>query len=152
VTIAKRPSVWAGRQRYRTDLAVLKTRIFLQTGLDNPNHIDPVQQISFYVKVRTTRIFRAASVLFSLMPILPSPQGMQHRTFDQDEDNPSNDRANQETQDYREPFGPYAWQDDPGEQKAERREHKPVAEIDRIRCVAQGQQPTRQVGSNKWFQ
>ena len=34
VTIMSRPSGRTGRRRYRTDLGVRKTRIFLQTGLD----------------------------------------------------------------------------------------------------------------------
>ena len=41
------PLVWGGRRGYKSDLRFRKTRIFFQAGLDNPNHVDPAQEIRF---------------------------------------------------------------------------------------------------------
>src|SRR5260370_15894989 len=46
VTIAIRPSVGWDGVSFRSDLGQTGNGIFLQTGLDDPNHVDPLQQIS----------------------------------------------------------------------------------------------------------
>jgi hypothetical protein len=46
VTIAKRPSVGRDGVICSDDLGLAKSGIFLETGLDRANHIDPVQQIT----------------------------------------------------------------------------------------------------------
>src|SRR5258708_31179524 len=52
VTIAIRPSVGWDGCGYRGDLGKEGTEIFLQTGLDRANHIDPAQQFSLCAHVR----------------------------------------------------------------------------------------------------
>ena len=58
VTIAKRPSrVGRDGRVYRSDLGIARTEMFLQFGLDSPNHIDPVQEIRLnaHALVRSAR-------------------------------------------------------------------------------------------------
>src|ERR1700692_260220 len=52
VTIAIRPSSGVDGGGYKSDLRFRKTRIFFQTGPDNPNHVDPAQEIRFYAQIR----------------------------------------------------------------------------------------------------
>src|SRR5260370_13758749 len=40
VTIAKRPSVGRDGAGFRSDLGQARSRIFFETGLDNPNHLE----------------------------------------------------------------------------------------------------------------
>jgi hypothetical protein len=46
------PLEWGGTARYKSDLVFRKTGIFFQTGLDNPNHVDPAHEIGFYAQIR----------------------------------------------------------------------------------------------------
>jgi hypothetical protein len=51
VTMAKRPSCGPGRERYGCDLGQKGMEKFLQRGLDDPNHLDPLQQIRLCAQV-----------------------------------------------------------------------------------------------------
>src|SRR6059058_4362237 len=46
VTIASRPSNGTRRRGYNFDLGQIGNRMFLQMGLDRPNHIDPAGQFT----------------------------------------------------------------------------------------------------------
>jgi hypothetical protein len=48
VTIAIRPSGGTRRVRYEGDLGVKRTEIFFQGGLDDPNHVDRLQQFRVF--------------------------------------------------------------------------------------------------------
>jgi hypothetical protein len=47
----QRPFVGRDDARYRIDF-ILKSRIFVQEGLDRANHVDPAQEISFCAQIR----------------------------------------------------------------------------------------------------
>src|ERR1700680_1433597 len=48
----RRPPAGQDGEGYRSDLGRRRREIFLQTGLDSPNHVDRVQQISRYAQPR----------------------------------------------------------------------------------------------------
>src|SRR5437868_6220451 len=66
VTIAIRPSCGTGWRAYNFDLGEAGTVLFLQMGLDSPNHIDPVKQIRPCAQESHTRE-RVSSTLRTLM-------------------------------------------------------------------------------------
>ena len=80
VTISSRPSRGQDGEGCRTDLGQKRTAIFLQTGLDDPNHVDPTGE--FFLKAHPGGLaemrkgairarYRAVSVLVSVHRVLP---------------------------------------------------------------------------------
>src|SRR4051795_11726511 len=58
----REPPLLVGRDggAYNFDLGEMETTIFFQTGLDTPNHVDPLRQISVLRKKRPNRLFPPA--------------------------------------------------------------------------------------------
>jgi hypothetical protein len=50
VTIASRPSVGRDSGEKATDLGSMGSGIFFEAGLDDPNQVDPIEEISLCVK------------------------------------------------------------------------------------------------------
>jgi hypothetical protein len=53
MTLRNAPPKGQDGGRYGSDLGGLRSRIFLQLGLDRANQIDPLQEIKFYAKLRS---------------------------------------------------------------------------------------------------